>query len=110
MADWRATLGDVVRAFVVGDFEVEKGLPNVEPIAAEVAEQMRAYVLDYGETLVDVPEKTLESSVAQWMDGYWEVLVDLWTVESGASDLVLSAQVREQSEGFRIEIQGLYVP
>jgi len=44
------------------------------------------------------------------MGTHWEVLVDLWTVESGKSDLVLDARVFEQETGFRIEIHSVYVP
>lgn len=44
------------------------------------------------------------------MGTHWEVLVDLWTVESGASDLVLHAHVLEVKEGFRIELHLVYVP
>jgi hypothetical protein len=44
------------------------------------------------------------------MDPHWEVLVDLWTVESGPSDMVLHADVFEVENGFRIEIHAVYVP
>jgi hypothetical protein len=40
----------------------------------------------------------------------WDVLIDLWTVESGRSDLVLDARVFEVPSGYRYEIHLVYVP
>jgi hypothetical protein len=56
------------------------------------------------------PDDTWATSVSQWIDPHWEVLVDLWTVESGPSDMVLHADVFEVENGFRIEIHAVYVP
>ena len=107
---WRYTLEQIVRAFAKGDYELRDSIPLVKPIAAKVALRMRGYVQDYPATLVDLPQQAWESSVSQWMDGYWDVLVDLWTAESGPSDLALSARVYEDGDSFRIEVQGIYVP
>lgn len=71
---------------------------------------MRAYVTDYGATLVELPDESWETSASQWMAGHWEVLVDLWTAEEGRSDLVLDARVFERGAGFEIELHLLYVP
>lgn len=71
---------------------------------------MRTYIATFGESLVGVPDESWSSSVAQWMGTYWEVLVDLWTQESGRSDLVLSLSVYEAEGGFRFEIGSLHVP
>jgi hypothetical protein len=107
---WRETFHEIVSGFATGDFELKRRVLHVEPISQQVADQIRSYLQSYGETLVELPEETWRSSASQWMDGYWDVLVDLWTLESGASDLALSARVREHGEGFLIEIQGLHVP
>jgi hypothetical protein len=44
------------------------------------------------------------------MRTYWDVLVDLWTVESGRSDLALILRVYESEEEFRFEIESVHVP
>ena len=44
------------------------------------------------------------------MGEYWEVLVDLYTVESGRSDMVLHARVFAENDGYRIEPGMVYVP
>jgi hypothetical protein len=107
---WREPFRDVVKAFKQGDYALATNVPMVIPVPSATANQIKAYVLDYGETLADLPEETWGTSVAQWMGTHWDVLVDLWTVESGRSDMVMSARVFEVGTSFRIEIELVYVP
>jgi len=41
---------------------------------------------------------------------YWEVLVDLYTVNENASDLVLFARVYEEDQRYCFEIESVHVP
>ena len=107
---WRPTLCEIVKAFVRGDYALKQRVPSVAPVSAETARQIERYVADYGETLCELPEETWSTSVAQWTGSHWDVLVDLWTVESGRSDMVLDARVSETPDGFSIEIHLVYVP
>ena len=108
---FRPSLEGIVRAFTSGDYDLKQAGPNVEPIRSIVAQQAREFVEDFGETLVELPEQAWGSSVARPMRGdYWEILVDLWTAESGSSDLVLVAGAHDTPDGYRIEVMGLYVP
>lgn len=107
---WRSTVSEIVRAFVGGDFGLAAGVAHVDPVTAEKAEHMRRYVAHYGETLIELPLDTWSTSVAQWYRSHWTVLVDLWTLESGRSDMVLDANVFEDAAGFRIAIHLVYVP
>lgn len=109
---WRETFREVVRAFAEGDYALARAIRSVAPLSAETAAQIEAYLSSYGETLVELPDEAWGSSIAQWMGSHWDVLVDLWTSESGASDLVLSARVFERgSEGeLLIEIDSVHVP
>jgi hypothetical protein len=107
---WRPMLRDVVRCFVAGDYGLVRGVPGVEPVSAATVEQIRNYVSDYGATLVELPDDTWETSVAQWMEGHWDILVDLWTAEEGRSDMVLDCEVVETATGPRITIHTVYVP
>lgn len=109
-AVWRPVLRDVVHAFARGDFRLARGVTGADPIAAPTAAQVEAYLNAYGESLDQLPDATWDSSMAQWMGDCWEILVDLWTVESGRSDLVLSARVYERGAGFRIAVDAVYVP
>jgi hypothetical protein len=107
---WRPILRRIVEAFAQGDFELSKGLPSVAPVPPPTAGQIREYVADYGETLIDLPNETWNTSVCQWMETHWDLLVDLWTAESGRSDLVLAVRVFEGDEDYRFEIDLVYVP
>lgn len=78
--------------------------PNALPKSIERS------ITEYPETLVALSDKTWSSSIASWQDGYWQVLVDLWTAESGRSDLVLHARVFEARDGIRVVIESVHVP
>lgn len=105
---WRPTIAAVVHSLLSG--EGLEALPSVRSISTEDRQWMLENVEDYGETLAELPPEAWRSSVYQWMDGYWEVLVDLFTVEEGASDLVLFVRVYEQGDAYTFEVTSLHVP
>lgn len=74
------------------------------------AERTRSYIADYGATLVELPDDSWRTSVAQWHRTHWEFLADLWTAEEGRSDLVLSGRAFETEGGYRFELHLIYVP
>ena len=82
----------------------------MNPISNETAEQIKEYVEDYGEELVELPNETWNSSVYIYYGDYWNVLIDLYTKEEGLSDLVLNAEIRENNNEYLIDIQLVYVP
>lgn len=93
-----------------GRLSLTQGVPGVDPVSAATAEQVRDYLADYGATLVELPDHTWRTSVAQWMETHWDILVDLWTAEESRSDLVLEGKVVETSTGPRLTIHMVYVP
>ena len=107
---WRPQVREIVKALAEGDYTLSRGIPSVALVPKATAEQIRTYIAHFGEALADLPEEAWGSSVSQWMGTHWDVLVDLWTVESGRSDLVLSMRVFEADNGFRFEIDSLHVP
>ena len=107
---WRPMLRAVVECLVHGDYSLSRGVPEVTPVGAATATQIRTYLADYGATLQSLPEDTWASSIAQWTGTHWDVLVDLWTAEEGRSDLVLSSRVVESSAGPRLTIDLVHVP
>jgi|SRR5688572_11586416 hypothetical protein len=106
---WRPTLEAIVQALARGNFSLS-GVPSVAPVSKSTAKHMRDYIADYGETLAPLPAATWRSSFAQWLDGLWDITVDLWTKESGRSDMVLSSQVFEVDDGYRFKVHMVYVP
>ena len=107
---WRPIFRQIVKAFVIYDYRLESAVSGVMPISAATAEHVEQYISDYGETLIELPEETWESSVCIWMGDRWDVLVDLWSLEEGRSDLVLSMHVSESTAGFAFEVYMVYVP
>jgi hypothetical protein len=107
---WRPMLCEVVRAFVQGEYQLSRAVPHVEPLTPLKAARIQANIAEYGNTLCELPEETWNTSVAQWMGDYWEVLVDLWTKEEGRSDLVLHVFVTENQGAPRFEVHLVYVP
>lgn len=107
---WRPAIRAIVKRLAAGDDDLARDIPSVAPVSRAIASQIRAYLSEYGETLAELPDETWESSVAQWMGTHWDVVVDLWTIESGCSDLVLGARVFEVGDGFRIHVDWVHVP
>ena len=107
---WRPVFQDIVKAFVRGDFKVSTGVPGVSLVRDNVADQIESYIKDYGETLVELPDETWESSVCIWTGERWDTIVDLWTAREGRSDLILQTFVRESAGGFSYDICLVYVP
>ena len=107
---WRPTFRQIADAIAEGDYDLSRGVPNVGPVSGASADRIRLNVSHYGETLTRLPDDTWNSSVAQWMGTHWEVLVDLWTIESGRSDLILRVFVFETGDGFRFEVDSVHVP
>ena len=107
---WRTTFRQIANAFAAGDFELR--CHTVERVAAvppATAAQIAANVSAYGDALAPLNDATWEGSVFRWMDGYWQVLVDLTTAREPVSDLTLHAKLYE-GNGSRLEIDSVHVP
>jgi hypothetical protein len=107
---WRNTFSALVQAFQEGDFSLTRGIAGVRPISAKGAARIENNIKSYGARLTSLPDETWQTSVCQWMRGYWDVLVDLYTVEEGASDLALDVRVYEDGSGYAFEVQSIYAP
>ena len=60
--------------------------------------------------LAPLSQETWKSSVSMWMGDWWDVIVDLWSVESGRTDLVVELRINEDGEGYRYVVGIIYVP
>ena len=107
---WRPVLTQVVSALKNGDYRLKAGVPGVERPSIETAEHIRESIAAYGTTLAELPEEAWESSMGMWYGTHWDALIDLWTEEEGRSDLVLSARISEESNGYSVKIHMVYVP
>ena len=109
-SQWREPLRTLVDAIAEHDHARARSIPSVAPLTPQLADRIQKNVAAYGETLTTLPDETWATSVAQWTDDHWDILVDLWTAESGASDLVLHARVFEAHDGFQIVVDSVHVP
>jgi len=106
---WRETLFNIVEALKDGDFRIQRGINGVLQISKEDALRIERNLEAYGAQLISLPEETWDSSVCQWMNSYWDVLVDLYTMEEGASDLALFVRVSESDSSYFFDIQSVHV-
>lgn len=107
---WRSTFTNIVEGLKDGDFDAVRNVVGVRPISSEEAARIAENIKGYGARLTSLQDATWETSACQWMRGYWDVLVDLYTVEEGASDLALSVRVYEEGSDYVFEIQSVHVP
>ncbi|HAS6378041.1 TPA: hypothetical protein RQJ75_004416 [Vibrio vulnificus] len=107
---WRQTFCQIVSSFVDHDYLLNRSIEGLVPVAQDIADQIEIYVKDYDENLVALPEQTWDSSVCMWMETHCDVLIDLWTETEGLSDLVLQAKVFESKDGYKYQIEMVYVP
>lgn len=107
---WRNTFSDIVEAFKEGDFVLERGVVGVRPISMDDAGRIAGNIQTYGYRLTSLSEEAWQTSTCQWMRSYWDVLVDLFTIEEGPSDLVLVARIFEEGLGYVFEIHSVHVP
>ncbi len=107
---WRQTLVEIVEHIRSGDFALSLEIPGVPTLSASVADAIEDNISAYGATLTSLPEAAWETSVCQWMGGYWELVLDLYSEEEGATDLVLSVRVRETGERYTFDVTSVHVP
>lgn len=106
-AEWRDLLKSVADAFVAGRLPDGGNIRSVDVENAEISfENIRSYPDAIG-SLNDVSWTT---SICAWMGSYWEVLVDLTTLDGNRSDLVLDAKVFEVGGRIEVEPYLVYVP
>ena len=108
---WRNTFNSIVEALKEGDFKLELRINGVRPIPTKNSKMIARNILDYGDRLDSLLDETWHTSVCQWMLDYWDVYIDLFMIEEGASDLVLAVRVYEEgASSYIFEVQSVHVP
>lgn len=107
---WRATLAEIADRLAAGDYALASRPANVRPVDADTVSVIKSQISGYGDELTGLLEETWKRSIYIWMDGHWEVLVDLCTKDQGVSDLGLFVKVFEQDGGFVFEVFSVHVP
>jgi hypothetical protein len=105
-----ATFCKIAAAFAAGDYLLaNQAIEGVKAVDASTAERIANSVSAYGDDLAPLHPSIWEHAVYRWMDGYWQILVDLTTKSADASDLTLHARIRD-SEPLIVEIASVHVP
>jgi hypothetical protein len=92
------------------DYLLTTCLDGVSTVSKETTNQIKEYIEDYGETLIQLPEETRETLACIWMGIHRDVLVDLWTEGEGRSDLVLGAEALASETDYIVHVGMVYVP
>ncbi|MDN3647277.1 hypothetical protein QWY75_13785 [Pontixanthobacter aestiaquae] len=106
---WRSDLAKIVEYLISKDSSVIDSL-DFAPISKKNFAYIDQTIDLYGCTLVSLPDESWHTSFYRWMNGFWELWIDLFSLEEGASDLVLVVKVFESDDSYRFEFQSLHVP
>ena len=106
---WRGLFVNIVDAIKRKDRKALNALKGIRPVSQSLMQEIQDNVDDYGCELAPLDDKTWEYSACQWMIEYWDVLVDLNTVEEGLSDLSLFVRVYENGNAFEFELISVHV-
>lgn len=107
---WRDILLKIVDAVNSGNFAFREIDPNVQELDDKNAEFIRSYVQGFGVLQFSMPSKAWNSSIYRWMDGYWQLLIDLYSGQGDETDLVLFVRVNEADMNYRFSVQHIIVP
>lgn len=108
--EWRGVFHRIADALAEGDFGLSRHkIEGVSAIDPSTAKSIADNILAYGENLAPLHPATWETSVYRWMDGYWQLLVDLTTAGMQVSDLTLHAKLHDTDRP-TLEIQSVHVP
>jgi len=107
---WRVVFCQIVKSFSNKDYLVNSTISNVPSLSLDASKHIEDYIESYGEELTELPPETWDSSIYLWMGDHWDVIVDLWTLGEGQSDLVLSAKVYENNNEYIFNVEMVYVP
>lgn len=106
---WRKTLSEIVHAFVCKNYRLYPEINGVISLSEKDADRIKENLTEYGEELIELPNDTWNTSMCQWTNDYWDILVDLYT-DNGASDLALSVRVKEVGNQYMFEVISVHVP
>ena len=94
----------------MGDYNLSTRPANVSPIDEELAALIAHQIASYGDEPIRLLNESWDRAVYVWMDGHWEVFVDLCTKTEGVSDLGLFVKVFEQAGDFSFHVWSVHVP
>jgi len=108
---WRTTLSQIVRAIKEDRLSSLDPALHVRAVLPDDVLDIRENIRAYGVTLVELPADSWKTSVCMWSRaGFWNVMVDLHSLEEGRSDLVLGVRIVEEGDEYNYEVEWVHVP
>ena len=74
---WRESLESLANSFVLNKFPLVDAQFKLAKYDTEIITLNFDNISDYPEKLGLLSERSWDTSIFQWVDGYWEVLIDL---------------------------------
>jgi hypothetical protein len=109
---WRPALAWVVDRLVAGDYGGLARDGFVPHVSGSDDTGIGYWIEQYPATLMSLPEEAWAGAErGRCVDDpdWWWVVVELWTVEEGRSDLSMEATVRERDAELQIALQNVHV-
>nr|WP_314437095.1 hypothetical protein [uncultured Brevundimonas sp.] len=106
---WRLQIAEIVAALVGSSEGTVGNVVCLDRISSDVLRSIDENLAEYGCTIDPVSSLTWGTSIYRWMDGYWQVLVDLFA-EGEQVDLVLFLRVAESEGEYRFHVESIHVP
>lgn len=107
---WKDSICEVVIQLTKDNFELHNVSEYIALQSSDMAKFNRENVLEYGCCLKALSTECWERSCYQWQGNYWDLNIDLCTVEENVSDLVLKGRVYPIVSGYKYEFGMVYVP
>ena len=107
---WHHSIIAIVEAIKSNDLKQLNNINGIQALTQTDINRFRENIEEYGCNLASLPSMTWQTSVCQWMGDGWEVLIDLFTIEEGLSDLALSMKIVEKGKEFEFRVTSIYVP
>jgi hypothetical protein len=103
----RSRLSALVDAFCSGNYAPNQ--EGVAPIDDELARLIAENIKAYGDELTPLNNEVWARSVYRWMDDWWDLLLDLTTLNDPVSDLALHIKVLNAPD-YLFVVRGVWVP
>lgn len=106
---WREPIRGLVHCIISKNYDQLSKNPSFELPSKEKIYSIEYNIDSYNEVIVGVTEWSWSRSVYMWMDGYWEIIVDI-AGESGPSDLSIFLRAYENRGQYLFRIESVHVP
>lgn len=108
--EWRPLLAGIVEDIRQRKLGSKTGANFEISVDPDEIELIYESVESYGDPLATLPEESWQTSACRWMGSYWHLLIDLFTLDEGLSDLVLFVDVYEHTDLPCFKIRAVHVP